>query len=95
MKQDFEKDEKLDAELINSLKDKEPKEMAKTISEKLSRKYGHEFGGYLRVNYDFVEEIYTIEYGSKKKEQIAKNEISEIPERIRFQRELTNKRSKN
>ncbi len=87
--QTFEKDEQADVLAMKDLIKKEPLEIAKALSERFSKRYGFEFGGYVRVTYSITDDIYTIECGTSYKENVDRGDFLQIPERVRFYREIT------
>ncbi len=91
----FEKDEQLDAEFLNTLLARE-KNLAKQVTELqnyLTKKYGHEFGGFIKIKNDFVDGNWFIDCGNFKK-VLEKEDTLEIPSTIRYFREQAHKNKK-
>ena len=95
LKQNFEKDEALDAEFLQALLAKE-NNLVKQVSELqgyLTKKYGHEFGGFVKIKNDLVDGNWMIDCGSFKK-VVEKEETVEIPSVVRYFREQAAKKKK-
>ncbi len=85
----FAKDEEEDEAFLKTtlLKEKGAVKIAERLSLRYGAKYSHEFRGLLKIQTDPVGKWWTLICGDKKV-TLDDIEIKEIPERIRFFREL-------
>lgn len=95
LKKSFEQDEQDDLSTLNKVMNKEAIEIAKHLSDKFSSKYGHEFGGYVKVQFNVVDQVFVLECGSNYKETIEQGDFLQIPARLRFYREIVKSKKKN
>ena len=72
-------------------KEKNPKRIADRLTQRYAAKYSHEFRGVMKVETDPFGKWWTLWCGKDKKITFDQYEMKEIPERIRFFRELARK----
>lgn len=90
----FEQDEQADLSFLNNVMNKESKDIAKHLSENFSKKYGHEFGGFVKVTFNMIDQVFVLECGSKYKEVVEQGDFLHIPGRVRFYREIVKSKKK-
>ncbi len=93
---DFAKDEQLDAELIREIfeKNKNYIAIAEELSKKFTQKYGAEFRGFVKVEFDLHNNAWTLHCGKENIMNFENEEIDEMPSRIRLLREANSKKRK-
>lgn len=87
---DFASDEKEDKAFFKDTlsKEKNPTKIAARLTQRYAAKYSHEFRGVLKVETDIFGKWWTLHCGRDKKITFDQYDMGEIPERIRFFREL-------
>ncbi len=87
------KDEEEDQAFLKDTlgKERNPKRIADRLTQRYAAKYAHEFRGLLKVETDPFGKWWTLWCGKDRKVTFDQYELKEIPERIKFFRELNRK----
>ena len=93
---DFAKDEHLDSELMKEIFDKNKNyiKIADELSKKFTQKYGPEFKGFVKLDFETSSRAWTLHCGKENVIIVEDDEIDEIPSRIRLLREKNIKKRK-
>lgn len=85
---DLQGDAQFDAQFLREFLEKEKNHLkiAEELTKRFTQKYGAEFGGYIKVEYDLVNDSWIIRYGKEYSETLDKEDLFEIPERVMQQR---------
>ena len=90
---DKEKDRITDFEYIKKTLTEEKNHIL--VSDRLSKyftgKYGSEFGGYVKVSYNFLKQQWSIDCGDDRKATLEKGEAGEIASKMKYFREQASK----
>lgn len=93
---DHDKDERLDVEFLNEILAKEnnsPK-IAQLLTDRFTKKYGLEFGGFVKVECSIVGNVWKVTYGRDGTEIFDSDQLRDIPESVRNRRDLKSKKIK-
>lgn len=92
MEKDYEEDAKRDHALIKEALEKNPTyaEAAKWLTERLTTRYGSDFGGNISVDYSIIDNKFTLKCGSETR-LFEENELDDMPEQIQFLRKTRSK----
>ena len=85
MEKDFDADEKRDEELIKEALEKHPDYAGacKWLTAHWTTKYGPEFGGIIRLEYEIVGDKFILTCGEQKRD-FPEDELSIVPSQIKF-----------
>lgn len=87
MEKDYEGDKKRDEALIKEALEKTNTytEASKWLTERLTIRYGADFGGTISVEYDIVDNKFTLKCGNETR-VFEEDQLGEMPEQIQFLR---------
>lgn len=85
----FRKDEEQDFLLVKEVlgKEKSLVKAAAVLTQKLQQKYGSEFGGVVKLDFDVIEKRFTLACGRDYSIEMDENDLEDIPVRIKMFRE--------
>ena len=92
MEKNYEEDAKRDHALVKEALDKNPTyaEAAKWLTERLTTRYGSDFGGTISVDYSIIDNKFTLKCGSEVR-VFEEDQIDDMPEQIQFLRKSKSK----
>ena len=93
---DHDKDEKLDSEFLKEIIAKEDnyQTIAKLLTDRFTKKYELEFGGFIKVECGIVDHAWKVTYGRDGVETFDPDQLDDIPEAVRNRRDLKSKKMK-